>query len=48
MREFGTRRPVWYAWCCRVGFHFMVYDFPWDAYACPCKRQVLRLQDVRV
>lgn len=31
---------------CRLGLHFMVYDFPCDRYECACRYQTLRMEDI--
>lgn len=37
---------VWRGWC-RIGLHFMQWDFPRDQYMCPCGYNILRAEEIR-
>ncbi len=32
---------------CRVGLHFMIHEFLLDAYACACRKMILRQEEIR-
>lgn len=34
-------------WCCRIGLHFMAWDFMGDQYRCECRRQYLNAETIR-
>lgn len=38
--------PGYLRLACRMGLHFMVEDFLWDAYRCECRKMVLRQEDL--
>lgn len=44
--EFGVRRDR-LRWCCRIGLHFLRWDYLCDAYTCACRKALLGAEEIR-